>query len=129
MSKLEPFGYFRAEPFGWTDCAETDDGAVPLFDHAAIAALEHNYASLQQAFDEMKSLAAQLLVARKEAKRQRDELQASLYGLYELEAERDKMKFALENIRLFSARHRKDDWALLILGFCAEGGVVGSVTR
>ena len=64
-----------------------------------------------------------------ELERQRDELQASLYGLYELEAERDKMKFALENIRLFSARHRKDDWALLILGFCAEGGVVGSVTR
>lgn len=23
----EPFGYFKAEPFGWTDCAETDDGA------------------------------------------------------------------------------------------------------
>lgn len=27
----EPFGYFRAEPFGWTDCAETDDGAVALY--------------------------------------------------------------------------------------------------
>ena len=65
----------------------------------------------------------------KELERQRDELQASLYGLYELEAERDKMKFALENIRLFAARHRKEDWSLLILGFCAEGGVVGSVTR
>ena len=21
----EPFGYFKSEPFGWTDCAETDD--------------------------------------------------------------------------------------------------------
>ena len=30
--KQEPFGYFRAEPFGWTDCAETDDGAIPLFE-------------------------------------------------------------------------------------------------
>ena len=29
----EPFGYFRAEPFGWTDCAETDDGAVALYEH------------------------------------------------------------------------------------------------
>ena len=28
----EPFGYFKSEPFGWTDCAETDDGAIALFD-------------------------------------------------------------------------------------------------
>jgi len=28
----EPFGYFKAEPFGWTDCAETDEGAVALYD-------------------------------------------------------------------------------------------------
>ena len=77
MSKLEPFGYFRAEPFGWTDCAETDDGAVPLFDHAAIAALEHNYASLCQAFDEMKALAAHRLEALKETERQRDVLLAA----------------------------------------------------
>lgn len=27
----KPFGYFKAEPFGWTDCAETDDGAIALF--------------------------------------------------------------------------------------------------
>lgn len=27
----EPFGYFKVEPFGWTDCAETDDGAIALF--------------------------------------------------------------------------------------------------
>lgn len=35
----EPFGYFRAEPFGWTDCAETDDGAVPLYEQRDIEAL------------------------------------------------------------------------------------------
>lgn len=29
----EPFGYFRAEPFGWTDCAPTDEGARPLYEH------------------------------------------------------------------------------------------------
>ena len=40
-----------------------------------------------------------------------------------------KAQFALENCRLFAARHRKEDWAVLILGFCAEAGVVGSVTR
>ena len=30
-SSAEPFGYFKAEPFGWTDCAETDDGAIALY--------------------------------------------------------------------------------------------------
>lgn len=33
---IEPFGYFKAEPFGWTDCAEDAEGAVPLYDQAAI---------------------------------------------------------------------------------------------
>lgn len=28
----EPFGYFRALPFGWTDCAERDEGAVALYE-------------------------------------------------------------------------------------------------
>lgn len=28
----EPFGYFKSEPFGWTDCAETDDGAIALYE-------------------------------------------------------------------------------------------------
>jgi hypothetical protein len=31
----EPFGYFKAEPFGWTDCAETDEGAIALYEHPA----------------------------------------------------------------------------------------------
>ena len=35
----EPFGYFKAEPFGWTDCAETDDGAVPLYEKQDIETL------------------------------------------------------------------------------------------
>ena len=35
----EPFGHFKAEPFGWTDCAETDEGARPLFDQDVIDAL------------------------------------------------------------------------------------------
>ena len=33
----EPFGYFRAEPFGWTDCAEGDEGAVALYEKAGAA--------------------------------------------------------------------------------------------
>lgn len=38
----EPFGYFKAEPFGWTDCSETDDGAKALYERPdpRVAALE-----------------------------------------------------------------------------------------
>ena len=32
MVTPEPFGYFKAEPFGWTDCAETDEGATALYE-------------------------------------------------------------------------------------------------
>lgn len=28
----EPFGYFKAEPFGWIDCADTDEGAIALYE-------------------------------------------------------------------------------------------------
>jgi len=34
----EPFGYFKAQPFGWTDCAEDDDGAVALYERPQEAA-------------------------------------------------------------------------------------------
>ena len=41
MPKPEPFGYFRVEPFvGWTDCSETDEGAMALYDQAAVDSLE-----------------------------------------------------------------------------------------
>ena len=33
----EPFGYFKAEPFGWTDCAEDDEGAIALYEKPAQA--------------------------------------------------------------------------------------------
>ena len=46
-----------------------------------------------------------------------------------VENEIEKLRNGLENCRLFAARNRNEDWALLILGFCAEAGVVGSVTR
>src|SRR5574343_1021105 len=53
-------------------------------------------------------------------------LKAELAQADELEK---NLRWALQNCRLFAARHRKEDWALLILGFCAEGGVTGSITR
>lgn len=32
QQEQEPFGYFKPEPFGWTDCAETDEGAIALYE-------------------------------------------------------------------------------------------------
>lgn len=43
---IEPFGYFRAEPFGWTDCDKGDEGAVPLYERAVLQQLETERASL-----------------------------------------------------------------------------------
>ena len=37
-AKAEPFGYFRAEPMGWTDCAATDEGASALYERPAAPA-------------------------------------------------------------------------------------------
>ena len=49
----EPFGYFRAEPFGWTDCAEGDEGAVALYEKAGAtdATLHKIIASVEAALD------------------------------------------------------------------------------
>ena len=41
----------------------------------------------------------------------------------------EKLRLGLENCRLLAAKNRKEDWALLILRFCAEAGVAGSITR
>lgn len=41
LSTAEPFGYFRADPFGWTDCAETDEGAKALYEAAPQQAPDH----------------------------------------------------------------------------------------
>ena len=32
-TEQEPFGYFRADAFGWTDCAETDENAKALYEY------------------------------------------------------------------------------------------------
>lgn len=48
----EAFGYFKAEPFGWTDCAETDEGAIALYEHQQpdrVAELEAENESLRNA--------------------------------------------------------------------------------
>lgn len=53
------------------------------------------------------------------------DLQTNADALAEVEQIRD----GLRNCRLFAARHRNEAWALLILGFCAEAGEVGSILR
>ena len=40
-----------------------------------------------------------------------------------------RLEYALENCRLYAARHRKEEWAQHILRFCADAEVVGSPTR
>ena len=35
VATSEPFGYFRALPMGWEDCAETDEGAIALYERPA----------------------------------------------------------------------------------------------
>ena len=33
---IEPFGYFRALPFGWDSCGENDEWAMPLYDQKTV---------------------------------------------------------------------------------------------
>jgi hypothetical protein len=57
------------------------------------------------------------------------ELEQDLQTNADALAEVEQIRLGLQNCRLFAARHRNEDWALLILGFCAEAGEVGSITR
>ena len=59
----EPFGYFRAEPFGWTDCAETDEGAVALYDQETVNALQERCDELLKQRDELLSSLDRLIFA------------------------------------------------------------------
>lgn len=43
----EPFGYFRAMPFGWEDCAATDEGSRALYDEDAISTQAARIAELE----------------------------------------------------------------------------------
>lgn len=45
------------------------------------------------------------------------------------QAREAKLREALENCRLYAARHRKEEWATHILRFCEEAGITGSITR
>jgi len=51
---VAPFGYFRPEPFGWTDCAKDDEGAIALYERPQEWELRKE---LDSANDFIKSLA------------------------------------------------------------------------
>ena len=53
---------------------------------------------------------------------------APLY-LHPPAAEVQRLRDALENVRLLAARHRKEEWAGHMLRFCADAGVTGSSLR
>lgn len=53
----EPFGYFKAEPFGWTDCSDTEDGAIPLFDKVTIRSIQKQRDELLEALEGMVKIA------------------------------------------------------------------------
>src|SRR5574343_990767 len=77
----EPFGYFKPEPFGWTDCAESDDDAIPLYDKVAIKLIEKQRDKLSAEVEELKLIIAtdtgtESAVAAMQ--KQRDELLAAL---------------------------------------------------
>ena len=38
-TQIEPFGYFRALPFGWEDCSEKDEGAIALYEQSVVLSL------------------------------------------------------------------------------------------
>jgi hypothetical protein len=54
LHMVAPFGYFRPEPFGWTDCAKDDEGAVALYERPQEWELRKE---LDSANDFIKSLA------------------------------------------------------------------------
>ena len=52
----EPFGYFRAEPFGWTDCGPDDDGAKALYEWPANTQLTDAAPELLEVLKELAAL-------------------------------------------------------------------------
>ena len=75
----EPFGYFKAQPFGWTDCAEDDDGAVALYERPQQAAQAP--AGWREQHDRDSAELRSLCHARDEARRERDLGRVEIAGL------------------------------------------------
>lgn len=88
---IEPFGYFRAEPFGWTDCKKDDEGAMPLFDGAVIMDLQKQLAT------ERASMFAESQ-RKQQLEQQRDELLEALESIIDLHDSASRGKQVAETI-------------------------------
>jgi hypothetical protein len=100
----EPFGYFKSEPFGWTDCAETDEGAIPLYDIETIKSISKSRYSFKDAAEYNKRRA-------EDAERQRDELLSDVERCYRMLLSEPDTKGALfkaENILREAIARAKD---------------------
>jgi hypothetical protein len=74
-------------------------------------------------------LALQGVFRSKEAINLKDSIPIPLYTAAPRDEQVETLRHALENCRLYAARHRKEEWATHILRFCSEAGVVGSPMR
>ncbi len=63
----EPFGFFRATPCGWEDCAETDEGATPLYDQAAIDKIGEQLMAADYALNDARNQTRELAESAKKA--------------------------------------------------------------
>jgi hypothetical protein len=55
---MEPFGYFKCGAFDWTDCAATDEGAIPLYEWDTVAKLVHQRDELLKAVEDFRKAKA-----------------------------------------------------------------------
>ena len=109
----------KQEPVAWVEVADSYEGPYEFHGAALLGIGKHNLYTFPPD--------AQAEIAKRDARIA--ELEQDLQTTADALAEVEQIRLSLENVRLFAARHRKEDWALLILGFCSEAGVVGSALR
>ena len=110
------------------------DGSEPQHDLAADTYRKMLDAAPQQAEpvawvrpDQLKQASQGRFLCSLGAKQLADDM-VPLY-LHPPAAEVQRLRDALENVRLLAARHRKEEWAGHMLRFCADAGVTGSSLR
>ena len=96
----DPFGYFKPDPFGWTDCAETDEGARPLYDQDTVDALIAEHADVATLEQESRQMRARMERLEKELETER--AWSFRNQVAELEKQRDDLLAALNLWKLAS---------------------------
>jgi hypothetical protein len=110
-NKPEPVGYFRALPFGWEDCAATDDGAQALYDEGAIRTQAARIAELEaERFSRDVDPAFAPLASNLAEK------------LAQVEAERDQLRAEVERLKREKARAIDTAGHMLAAGSALSNG-------